>query len=84
MRALSLWIAVWTISGCASFQKPSVPYNPPFLEASLSQPCQIPDAPTENDYDVFLSWVILKLLPAFGDCAVRHDAIVKAWPKAHD
>jgi hypothetical protein len=33
------------------------------------------------DYDAWQEWVQSEVLKAYGDCAARHAATVRAWPK---
>jgi hypothetical protein len=37
--------------------------------------------PAEADYDVWQEWMQDVVLRAYGDCASRHAATVKSWPR---
>jgi hypothetical protein len=33
------------------------------------------------DYDAWQKWIETDVFGALGDCAIRHQAVVDAWPK---
>lgn len=77
-----LLIAALMLAGCASSPMPSPqPTKVPALSSDLAAPCAALEAPTELDYDVWLSWATQTVLPAYAICAKRHADTVQAWPK---
>lgn len=84
MRLLSpcLLIASLTLTGCGASQPPSPqPTHVPPLRSDLAAPCDVLNAPTELDYDLWQSWMEQTVLPAYAVCAQRHADTVKAWPQ---
>ena len=75
-----LLLASLTVSACATSPQPSPQPMPP-LDSALAQPCQQLQAPTELNFDVWQAWITDTVLKAYGECAARHAATVKAWPK---
>ncbi len=77
----SLLIASLMLAGCGSslMQSPEPTPVPP-LRSDLAAPCDVLTAPTDLDYDAWLSWTTMTVLPAYAVCAQRHLDTVKAWP----
>jgi len=42
--------------------------KPPPLDSALAAPCEVPDAPSMADYDVWQDWMVT-VLGALGQCA---------------
>jgi hypothetical protein len=51
------------------------------LDAALAQPCPQLSEPDAPSYDAWQDWIQSHVLKAYGVCATRHAATVKAWPK---
>ena len=67
------------LGGCSK----SVSIAPiPALQANLAQPCQVLPSPPDPLNDPARAVWEMDLIAAYGDCAARHLATVKAWPKA--
>ena len=81
MRNLCLLIVVPMTFACATSNPPLKKSVKPLLDQTLAAPCPIPSAPDKLDYDVWQLWVENELLRALGDCAIRHNKTVEAWPK---
>ena len=80
--SLCLLTAALMLAGCESSRTPlPQPTKVPALSPELAAPCDVLTAPTELDYDAWLSWVTQSVLPAYATCAKRHVATVAAWPK---
>lgn len=79
-RSLFLLAASLMLTACATSPQP-LPQQIPPLDTKLAEPCATIVAPTTLDYDLWQMWVQNDLLRAYGECAARHAATVKAWPK---
>jgi hypothetical protein len=75
----SLMIALFPImlAGCSPKRLTT---QIPVLPAALAQPCPSIPAPPAPLIDPDRSVWELALIAAYGDCAARHSAAVKAWP----
>jgi hypothetical protein len=76
-----LLIASLMLLGCKHYPQPSTPLTPPPLNTDLAKPCDQLQKPGAPDYDVWQLWTQDMVLKAYADCAARHAATVKAWPK---
>jgi hypothetical protein len=81
MRTLCLLIASLMLSACAASPPASVPWTPPLLDSALAAPCPLLGQPASDGYDDWQGWMENVVLPAYADCAIRHDGTVRAWPK---
>ncbi|WP_422652830.1 Rz1-like lysis system protein LysC [Achromobacter sp. UBA4530] len=63
------------MSACGTSTKPAVW---PILPANLGQPCPpVPEVTSDNWDDLARSYMALAV--QYGECAVRHGALLKAW-----
>lgn len=70
-------LLVLTMTGCASFARPSqaVP-----LQADLREPCPDLEEPTGGTRAEMLRWST-ETVHAYQECQSKHRRVVEAWPK---
>ena len=80
-KCLPIALCLLTLAACST---PHVTAATPPLPANLSSPCPpIPPLPDPMIDPVRLGWE-LDLMRAHADCAAKHAATVKAWPKENN
>lgn len=83
MRILYLLAVFLTLTACGTSRTLYVLREVPPLDSGLAAPCpDIPDPPSDpSSYDDWQIWMQDEVLVAYGVCASRHQAAVRAWPK---
>ena len=73
--------ALFLLTGCASFPVLSPKQTPVAPPANAQQPCdEVPDLPPSPDMGDLANYVV-NLVALYGECALRHDALIKATEK---